>query len=198
VHGDAGDDLAIALDDLQLAAVVERHHLRELLDIRGAAERLAARVGPRPERHLVLLDPVFRVRKQAVPGPVVIMQVRDQRDRDVVRLHARDLLHHRRRPHVVADAALLRIVLEEPGVDEHGMRPAEDQPHEVVEREGRMLLVAVEELARLGVAFAVLERVDLVHGSPRWRGVYYRFLRGRMGRPAEGRRRRPTSHADPS
>jgi len=96
---------------------------------------------------------------------VVVVQVGDEGHRDLVRLHAGDALDHGGRAHVVADPVLLRVVVEEPGVDEDGMGTAEDQPDEVVQREGIVRRVPVRELAGGGVAFTVLERVDLVHGG---------------------------------
>src|SRR5439155_14874329 len=64
--------------------------------------------------------------------------------------------------------ALPRVVVEEPGIHEDRVRAAEDQPHVVVERDRRVRRLAVEELAGRRVSLTVLERVDLVHGSPRW------------------------------
>ena len=101
-------------------------------------------------------------------GPVVVVQVGDERHRHVAPLDPGPL-DHRRRAHVVADVTRPRVVLEESGVDQHGMRTAEDQPHEVVQRQRIVGGLAVEELALRGVALGVLEGVDLVHGTPRWR-----------------------------
>jgi len=129
--------------------------------------RLAERVVPaeasRPEGHLVLLDPELRRREEAVARPVVVVQMADERDRDVGDLHAH-ALHHDGGPHVVADAALLDVVLLEPGVQQHRVRAAEDQPDEVVQRDRLVRVLTVEESAGGRVAFGVLERVDLVHG----------------------------------
>ena len=69
-------------------------------------------------------------------------------------------LDHRGRAHVVTNTADARVVVAEPGVDQERARPAEDQPHEVVERELVVRGLAVEELALRGVSLAVLERMD--------------------------------------
>jgi len=100
-----------------------------------------------------------------VAGPVVVVQVGDEGHRDLRRLHPR-ALHHGGRAHVVADPARLRIIVEEPGVDEDGMRPPEDQPDEIVQGEGRVRRLTIEELAGRRIPLPVLERVHLVHDSP--------------------------------
>src|SRR5207247_6646412 len=67
----------------------------------------------------------------------------------------------------LADPALPRVVVEEPGVHEDRVRAAEDQPDVVVERDRLVRRLAVEELAGRRIPLPVLERVDFVHGSPR-------------------------------
>jgi len=104
-------------------------------------------------------------------GPVIVVQVGDQRDRDVAGLDP-GALDHRRRAHVVANAAGSRVIVAEAGVDQERLGTAEDQPHEVVERELVVRGLTIEELAFRGVSLAVLERKDLVHGgSPSWRAT---------------------------
>ena len=73
-------------------------------------------------------------------------------------------LDHRRRAHVVADAAGARVVVAKAGVHQERLRTAEDQPHEVVERELVVRGLAIEELALRRVPLPVLERKDFVHG----------------------------------
>src|SRR6059036_4131017 len=118
----------------------------------------------RPERDFFTLDPELRVGEKAVTGPVVVVQVGDQRDRDVAGIHAR-ALDHRRRAHVVADAAGPRVIVAKAGVHQERVGAAEDQPHEVVERELVVRGLAVEELALRRVPLPVLQRQDFVHGG---------------------------------
>src|SRR5262249_57937636 len=83
MHAQAGQDLALALDDLDATGVVERDEIGERADVLRLAERVVASEGAGPERHLVLLDPELRGRKQAMARPVVVVQVRDERDGNV-------------------------------------------------------------------------------------------------------------------
>jgi len=57
-----------------------------------------------------------------------------------------------------------RVVVEKPGVHQERLGTAEDQPHEIVERELLVRGLAVEELAFRRVPLPVLERKDFVHG----------------------------------
>src|SRR5439155_10323795 len=132
-------------------------------DVGRAAEGRRAGERARPERDLLGLDPVLGAREEAVAGPVVVVQVTDERHRDVGRPHAHPL-DHGGRAHAVADLARARVVLEKARVHQHRMRPAQDEPDEVVQRQRIVLGLAVEELAGRGVTLAVLEGVDLVHG----------------------------------
>src|SRR5438132_9423679 len=196
VHADPGEHLAVAVDDPDPARIVQRHQPRQRSDVRRLPERRIVAVRPRPEGHLVPLDPVLRPGEQAVPGPVVVVEVGDERDGHVPRLHAR-ALDHRRRAHVAADPALPRVVVEEPGVHEDRVRAAEDQPDVVVERDRLVRRLAVEELAGRRIPLPVLERVDFVHGSPRvgspssgsivWQAVAAHPRSGRSRRLMSGR-----------
>src|SRR3972149_1394231 len=80
--------------------VVRRREPRERLRVGRLPEGVVAAEGPRPERDFVPLDPILRAGEQAVPGPVVEVEVSDERDGHVARLDAR-ALDHRRRAHVV-------------------------------------------------------------------------------------------------
>ena len=100
-----------------------------------------------------------------MPRPVIVVKMRDQAQGHVGRLDPRPL-HHGGGGDVVPHPALLRLVVEEAGVDEHGLGAAEDEPDEVVEGELVVRRLAVEELALRGVPFRVLEGVDLVHVCP--------------------------------
>src|SRR5262245_53009871 len=162
VDADAGRDLAIAVEDAHAVGVVQRDEIGECRHVGRLVERGIARPRARPERHLVLLHPELGAGKQAVAGPVIVVQVSDDRGRDLVRLDA-DALDDRSRAHVVADAARAGVVFLEAGIDDDRLGPAEDEPDEVVQRELVVGGLAMEELAGGGVPLAVLERVDLVH-----------------------------------
>src|SRR2546426_4221138 len=162
VHADARPHLLVALDDPNLVRVVQGHQMRERVDVGRAAKGLHPPERSRPERDLLALDPELRVREQAVAGPVVVVQMRDERDRHVGGLDA-GALDHRRRAHVVADPARASVVVEESGVDQERVRSTENQPHEVVERELLVRRLAIEELAFRRIPLRVLERQDLVH-----------------------------------
>jgi hypothetical protein len=171
VNAETRPHLVIAFDDPDLVAVVQRRQVREGLDVGGPAEGREPPERARPERDFFTLDPELRVREQAVTGPVVVVKVGDQGDRHVGGLDP-GALDHRRGAHVVADAARARVVVAEPGVDQEGLRTAEDQPHEVVECELVVGGLAIEELALRGVPLSVLERKNFVHGgSPSWRAT---------------------------
>ena len=163
VNADPGEHLAVAVDDPDAVGVVQRHEIRERPHVGRLPEGLIAAEGPRPERHLVTLDPELRAGEQAVPGPVVVVEVGDERQGHVAGLDA-GALDHRGGAHVVPDPALPRVVLEEPCIHEDRVGAAEDQPDVVVERDRGVGGLAVEELAGRRVPFPVLERVDVVHG----------------------------------
>src|SRR5262249_60347585 len=96
-------------------------------------------------------------------GPVIVVQVRDERDRHVGGPDP-GALDHRRGAHVISDAARPRVVVAKPGVDQEWLGTAENEPHEIVEGELVVRRLAIEELALRRVSLAVLERKDFVHG----------------------------------
>src|SRR5713101_3412294 len=173
VHAEPGEDFAVAVEETDAVAVVEPHEPRERVDVRRAAEGRRVAVLPGAEGGVFLLDPELGVGEEAVPRPVVVVEMRDEREAHVGRLDAR-ALHHRGGRDVVAHAARPRLIVEEARVHEDRLGPAKDQPDEIVQRELVVRRLAVEELALRRVAFGVLERVDLVHGfPPPGPGVYY-------------------------
>src|SRR5438128_2184521 len=162
VDADAGPHLVVAVDDPDLVRVVQGHQSRQRVDVGRPTKRRSPAEGPRPERHFLPLDPELRIREQAVSGPVVVVKVSDERNRNVAGLDAR-ALDHRRGAHVVSDAPRARVVVEESRVYQERMGTAEDQPHEIVERELLVRGLAVEEQAFRRVPLPVLDRKDFVH-----------------------------------
>src|SRR5262245_39864841 len=164
IDPDTGRHLAVTVEDPHAVGVVERDEIGQCRHVGRLVERGITRPRPRPERDLALLHPELGGGKEAVAGPVVVMQVGDDRGRDLVGFDA-DPFHHGGRAHVVADSARSGVILLEAGVDDDRLGSTEDEPDEVMQRELVVGGLAMEELARGGVALSVLERIDLVHGS---------------------------------
>ena len=170
VKADSGKHLAVAVDDPDPVGVIQGHEPRQRFRVHRLPEGRAAAEGSRPEGHFVPLDPVLGGGEQAVSRPMVVVEVRDERDGHVGRLDT-CALDHLRRADIVAHPARSGVVVEAAGVHEDGTGAAEDQPDEVVEREGVVRRLAVEELAGGRVPLGILQREDFVHDSARPPGV---------------------------
>src|SRR5262244_3116461 len=190
VHAQAREHVAIAFDHPDALIIVQGDEPGEGRHVGRAAVGWRPRVRPGPERDLFLLDPELRARKEAMTGPLVVVEMGDEAERNVRRLEA-GAFDHGGRCDVVAHLALLRFVAEEPRVHEHGLRPAQHEPDEVVEGELVVRRLTVEELALRRVPFRVLERVHLIHDDPPRSASLLDSCEEREGAPRAGHDSQP-------
>ena len=164
VHPDPRQHLGLARDELDPPSVVEQHELGERFGQGEGAVVLVLARDAGPELELLALNPERAAGEVGIAAPVIPVQMRDQRHRHLGRLDANPR-EHLRRAHEGAQLLEPGVGLGAARVHDDGVRSAQDDPDVEVESQRLLGGLAKEELAFLGFALSILQRVDLVLGG---------------------------------
>ena len=139
-----GRHLGIAVVKGDAAGVDVPHHLADVLDGERVAQEVVAHARPRGVRHLGFLQMEAGLGERAERAGVVVVQVGDDQLLDAAGGDA-DLLERGGRRPVDLAPALGAFGRVEAGVDDDGAVGVADDPDEIVDRVGAIVIVGGDE-----------------------------------------------------